>query len=298
MPETEEFDAAMAIEALLSAPEKADPEPDEAETPEPKPIETEPEPAQETEPDEITEPSAEVEGATLETKPAEPEPKAVAPKADALEPKTAEKPAPDPNEELLSQLNALVPQLQVAFYNEFADVKSDADLFKIGQEDPARYNRFIMQQSQLGRALNRQQELASDKQQRFLRSQVGVLQTSFPEYVDPVKGAALRAEFTAFAQKRGFTEDRMRSASAADILTLRDAMNWEKHQAAQKAKPAEISAAQAKAKEKAAKAPLVQKPGAPETNGKTDKAKQAFEQFSKTRRPEDLARYLDASGLA
>jgi len=296
-----DFDAVAAISAILDAKPEAQPAKPEipAAKAEPEPPDDEAEPEQETQEEEESPlPSAELEGGIVEQKTEQEEKPAVERKAEKPAPETEAKSDAHPDETLLTQLNQYVPQLQATFYTEFADIKSDADLFKVGQEDPARYNRFILQQSQLARALEAQRNLESGKQQRFIQSQVAELQKSFPDYVDPVKGAALRAEFTAFAKKRGFTDERMRSASAAEILTLRDAMAWEKHKAAQAAKPAEVAAAQAKAKEKAAKAPQVQKPGVPEhTSGKVDRVKEKVSRFEKSGHVNDLADVFREAGI-
>lgn len=283
-------DVTAAIERLLTT----------KPTPEPKaeaPAET-PEPAQETTEeaeDAPSEPSAEVEGGLVETK--EPEkPKAVEREA---APETAKKPSePNPQDQLLAQLNTLVPQLEAAIKGEFSDIKTFEDLQKVAGEDPARYNRYVIHQAQLQHAQGEQQRLQMDAHNRFITAQVNELKAKFPDYVDPVKGPALRAEFTEYAAKQGFDEARMRTATAADILTLKKAMEWDRYQAAKAAEPAKVAEAQAKAKEKAAKAPLVQKPGARETNERADRVKEVAQKFHKSGHTDDLAVLLRETGIA
>ncbi len=275
--------AANAIQALLNR--KIEPEPEESDEEVRQPVETSLEPEQRTA-------SADPEG-TEEEIPADKATPSVE-RTESPAPKTevrAEQPQAVDDPEL-AKLNDGIQQLRAVFYSEFSDIKSDADLFQVGQKDPERYNRFVLMQSQLGRALDVQRNAEGQRQQRFLQAQVAELKKVFPDYVDPVKGVALRAEFTAFAQKRGFTEERMRTASAAEILMLRDAMAWEKHQAAEKAKPAQTAEAQAKAREKAAKAPPVQRPGTPSINGAADRAKEDRERLRRSGRVEDAAAFF------
>lgn len=283
-----EFDAVAAIQALLS---QKDPEPEpEADEPEPTP-ET---PAEAESP---AEPSAEVEGASLETKP-EPEPPATVERREPAPQTAAKATEPNPQDELLTQLNSFIPQQQALFVSEFSDIKSDADLFAMGQKDPERYNRFVLQQSQLQRAIDAQRNLESARQQRFLESQATELKKSFPDYLDPVKGPAIRAEFTAFAKKQGFDDARMKAATAADILTLQKAMAWDKYQAEKASEPARLAAEQAKARDKAANAPPVQKPGAKLTNEKADRVQERAQKFAKSGHQNDLAALLIESGIA
>ncbi len=280
-----------ALERLLSSNPEPTPDPEDEPTPETPAVEE----AEEETP--AAEPSAEVEGAVIETTPEKPQ--AVERQAPKPAPETAQKPSePNPQDQLLAQLNSLVPQLQAQIAGEFADIKSFDDLQKVAAEDPQRYNRYVIHQAQLQHAQGEQQRLAGAAYQRFLQAQYAELQVKLPDYVDPVKGQALRAKFTEFARKQGYDEPRMRAATAADILTLHKAMQWEDYQAALAAKPVEMAAAQAKAKEKAAKAPPVQKPGPPQTNEKEDRAKEKLLKFQKSGHTDDLAALLSDVGLA
>ena len=109
------------------------------------------------------------------------------------------------------------------------------------------------------------------------------------EFIDPRAGNMLLDTYV---------HDHWWPSKTGDIMTLHKAMQWEDYQAAQVAKPAEMAAAQAKAKEKAAKAPPVQKPGPPHTNEKSDRAKEKFQTFQKSGHTDDLAKFLVESGLA
>lgn len=290
-PGEQEFDVVAAMQALLA----------DKNAPEPEPEDDEPAPAQETEedPEEVTpEPSAELEGAVVETK-AEPEKPAVEQKAETPAPKTEAKPEePNPQDQLLTQLNTLVPNLQFAIAQKFPEVKTQQDLWALGQKDPAQYNEYVILDSQLRQAQAAQTQLEQTRYQRFVQAEAAKLQKELPDYFDPEKGAKMRSEFVEFAKQRGFSEERIKNATAADVLTIRDAIEWRKHLAEQAKKPAEIAAQIAKAKDKAAKAPPVQKPGVPEKNGKVDRVAEKAQQFSKSGHLNDLTALLQESGIA
>ncbi len=294
--------AADAIHALLypSEPEAAKPEPVKAE-PESAKADNEggslpsPEAAEEAVEAEESAPEAQAEPDKIEAVEA---PKAVSePKK---EPETVRKPseAETAQEQTLSQLNSLVPQLQAAIAGEFTDIKTFADLQKIAADDPGRYNRYVLHQAQLQHAVGEQQRLGAEAQRRFYDGQIAELQKTFPDYVDPVKGPALRAEFTAYAAKSGWDEERMRRGSAADILMMRKAIQWDKAEAAKASEPAKVAEAQAKAKEKAAKAPPVQKPGVATDNDRVTKLKEREARFKKSGHLDDLAALLVETGIA
>jgi hypothetical protein len=294
-------DVSDILEKLLYGQQQAAPaEEAEEASPEPQP---KPTPVQEPDDDEAedgpaVEPSAEVEGDVLQT--SEPDKAVVA--APEAKPSVPEAPKTQPEadktqETLLAQLNTLVPQLQAAIAGEFGDIQSHADLLKIAQEDPQRYNRFVIYQAQLSNAQAKQNELRTDFQRRWYASEAEKLSKALPDIVDPKKGPALKAELRTFALAQGYTEQQIQMASAHDVLTLHKAMqfdNWQKAQAAEKAK---IAAEQQKAKAKAANAPPVSKPGVAQDE-KRDKAQERLQQFQKSGKPEDLAALLQAAGIA
>ncbi len=289
--------AADAIQALLYPPEP--------EAAKPEPVKAEPEPAKVEEP---AKPEPEAAEEAVEAEESAPEAQAEPEKIEAVEaPKAVPEPKLEPRkpseaeaaqEQTLSQLNSLVPQLQAAIQGEFADIKTFADLQKIAADDPGRYNRYVLHQAQLQHAVGEQQRLGAEAQRRFYDGQIAELQKSFPDYVDPVKGPALRAEFTAYAAKSGWDEERMRRGSAADILMMRKAIQWDKAEAAKAAEPAKVAEAQAKAKEKAAKAPPVQKPGVATDNDRVTKLKEREARFKKSGHLDDLAALLVETGIA
>jgi len=271
-------------------------EADEPASPEPQPRPT---PVQEPDEDEdespVSEPSAEVEGAVLQT--SEPDKAVVAESPKAPEAPKTQPEADKTQENLLAQLNSLVPQLQAAIQGEFSDIHSHADLLKIAQEDPQRYNRFVIYQAQLQNAQAKQNELRTDFQKRWYATEAEKLSKALPEITDPEKGPKLKTELRKFALDQGYTDQQIQMASAHDVVTLHKAMqfeNWQKAQAAEKAK---IASEQQKAKAKAANAPPVSKPGVAQ-NEKRDVAQERLQALRNSGKTEDLAALLQAAGLA
>jgi hypothetical protein len=140
--------------------------------------------------------------------------------------------------------------------------------------------------------------LGVDYAQRFYQAEGAKLAKELPDYADPVKGAALKAELRTYALKQGYDDQRLSRASATDVMTIHKAMLWDKAQNAKAAEPAKVEASLTKAKEKAAQAPKVQKPGVPVENEKADRAKEKVRNFQKSGHVDDLASLLIETGLA
>lgn len=296
-----EDDVQSAIERLLypDKTQQAQAEPEEEETPEPQP-QSQPAPVQEADDDDaetpVTEPSAEVEGGIVETQP-EPEKRVEAERVTAPEAPKTQPQADTSQDAVLAQLNQLVPQMQAAIAGEFHDIKSQADLLRLMTEDPNRYNRLVIHQQQLQYAQAEQQKLQVVAHQRWYQSEAEKLAKALPEIADPQKGVALRNELRAYALRQGYTDQQIALASSHDVVTLHKAMQFEKWQAGETAKAKAAQEAQAKAKEKAAKAPPVQKPGVAHDE-KTSKAQERLQKFRQSGKTEDLAVLLQEAGIA
>jgi len=176
-------DVSSIMERLLyGQPSEAPDEPETVEavepTPRPQPV-REPDDEDESEDAPASEPSAEVEGAVLQTK-SEPDKAAVAERVTAPEAPKTQPEADKTQENLLAQLNSLVPQLQAAIQGEFGDIQSHADLLKIAQEDPQRYNRFVIYQAQLSNAQAKQNELRTVHAQRWYATEAEKLSKALP----------------------------------------------------------------------------------------------------------------------
>ncbi len=279
-------------------------------SPEPEPKAAAPEP--QIQPQEADESSAVVEGNVSEEAEApaieaEPTP-AVAenPQAQTSSPELEQKlSAADKREQeatavrdnLLGQLNAIVPQLQAAVAGEFADIKTKEDLYALADpRSPSynveRYNAAIIAFSKLNDAETARQKLVEDQQKvqneklvEWRKSEQTKIAKLIPELNDPAKGPVLAKKLEEFALKRGYTPQQLSMASAADFEMLHDAMQLR-----------DLKAAQAAAKEKAKEAPPVQKPGAARTDNGTDKSKDLWGRAQKSGRIDDLAAYFDARG--
>jgi hypothetical protein len=183
-------------------------------------------------------------------------------------------------------LNHLVPQLHAAIAGEFSDIRSPADLARLQQVDPARYNRLILAQNNLAQAEQQRVGLAAQENQAALmrqaewsHTQIRQLGEFLPELHDADKGPLLARKIGLFAQKSGYTPQQMTAASATDIAMLHRAMRYD-----------DLQGAQAQAKAKAARAPKVSEPGTrAQGGGKGAEAEADFAKLKKSGRTEDAA---------
>lgn len=189
--------------------------------------------------------------------------------------------------EYLNRLQTFNQQAQAAFAGEFGDIKTYADLQKVAQEDPARYNKFVISQQQLNAAQMEQQRVAGEMAQKWQTDQAQELVKLLPEITDPVKGPKIRDNVTSYAKSHGFGDEDLARISAREVAVLYDAARF---------KEAEKSAAQAK--EKAVKAPPVQKPGARREVNPNARVQAAAQQQKKTGSIADTAALLRAARFA
>lgn len=220
-------------------------------------------------------------------------PDPVAPKQDA-QPSTAPEVNPALNQ-TLERVGTLVQQLEAAANSKFADIKTEADVLQLMQADPARYNEFVIMQRQYQQAVFARSQVQQEAQKAYLTAEQQRLTKEIPELSDPVKGEALKAELRAYAKSQGIPDNRQ-ARSADDVILLHRAMVLSKENATLKAEKASQAAALAKASEKAAVAPPVQKPGATRSEPVNTKLQELEDRFQKTGRPEDLALVYAARG--
>lgn len=188
-------------------------------------------------------------------------------------------------------LNVIVPQLQAAVMGEFADIKSQDDLFALAERDPARYNRFLLAGHKLSLVQKEQARVQQETTQNIIRTELDKVSKKLPDYTDPVKGPALREKLMAFAKVEGI-EVENRPFIASDVLVLHRLMTAQEKVAGFEAEKAKQQTQIAEAGKKAAKAPPVQKPGVQRTTNKDDKATTDFSRFQKSGRVDDLASFL------
>jgi hypothetical protein len=301
------IEEAAAFIERLSAPE----------SPEPQAAQAAPPVQDEIQPQEVDEPSAEVEGNVSEV--------AEAPAVEVPNPVTAEKPpaqaasspeleqklseadkatreASAARDQLLGQLNAIVPQLQAALSGDFADIKSQEDLLALADPssatyNPDRYNRFVMANQRLQMATQHQQRLHAENVQSTVRSEMAKVAKVLPDLADPEKGPALKQKLISYAKTQNIDVTN-RPFLASDVVLLNRAMTLEQEVAAFRKEKATREASLAKAEEKAAKAPPVQQPGSARTDKSGDKATDLWGRAQKSGRIDDLAAFFDAKSVS
>lgn len=240
--------------------------------------------------------NAAVEGENLEDAAEEsPEPKPQAPKAksnDELDRalREAEKSKLETDaakNDYLNKISTIIPQLQASIVSEFPEVKDRAELRKLMVEDPGRYNDLMFKMQDLQIAQNEQARVQGLAFEKYVRDEGEALAKALPEISDPVKGPVLKAKLWKFAEEQGYTAQQLGMASARDVLTIHRAMLYE-----------DSVKAQAKAKEKAANAPPVQKPGArPTQNAGQVKVQENVKRLQKTGSLDDAAALLKQLGI-
>lgn len=209
-------------------------------------------------------------------------------------------PAPTPEvnpatTQALERINAVIQQLEVASQGKFADLKSPADVLALMQNDPGRYNEFVVAQTQYQQAVAARNQAQQEAQRAYLSAEQQKLTKAIPELSDPEKGEALKAELRAYAKAQGIPDSRQ-ARSADEVIRLHKEMTLAKEVATLKAEKKAQAESLAKASEKAATAPPVQKPGVARANSGNTKIQELEDRFAKTGRPEDLALVFAARG--
>lgn len=299
--------AAEAIEALMSKNERPQEETPQTESPE-APAQAS-EQAEQTEtaagdetqdrsgeeaastdqPSESDESNAAVEGEVVVEQP-QPKPQAEQPDPKALEANTA-------LDRRLTELSNLVPQVQALIQVQFPDIKTHEDLLRLVREDQARYNEYVILTSQLSQLAGEQSQLGQRKLSEWQSSEVRKLGDLIPDLKDPQKAPKVTKDIRDYAVSRGYTQQQLSMASAADFAVLHDAMMGKQARDSAAKEIAKVKAESEKAikaaREKAAIAPPVQKPGAVrQVSSKDVREEEAQKRFQKSGRIEDLANLL------
>lgn len=191
----------------------------------------------------------------------------------------------------LERVNNLVQQLEASANSKFADLKSEADVLALMQNNPSRYNEYVIAQTQFHRAKAAQQQVQQEAARAYVTAEQQRLQKAIPDLADPEKGEALKAELRAYAKSQGIPDTRQ-ARNADEVIRLHREMTLAKELATLKAEKAAQAALVAKATEKAAVAPKVQAPGVQRDVNKNEKLETDFERFSKSGESDDLAQFL------
>lgn len=193
------------------------------------------------------------------------------------------------------RVSTLVQQLEAAANAKFSDIKTEADVLALMQNDPGRYNEFVIAQRQYQQAVFARNTVQQEAQKAFLANEQKRLLKEIPDLADPNKGEQLKAELRAYAKSQGIPDNRQ-ARNADEVIRLHREMKLAKEVEAYKAKEAAQAKALKDAAEKAAKAPPVQKPGATRSEPVNTKLQELEDRFNRTGKPDDLALLLAARG--
>lgn len=294
-----ELDIVGRLEQIMAADEA---DASEAKTPE---VVAAPEP--EIQPAQTEAPSAEVEGAnaseeapapavetTAQAAPATTKPEPVrSPELDQRlsEATQTQQQAAAARDQYLQRLNAIVPQLENAVAGEFADIKTPEDVFSLMQQDPNRYNQFVIANTRLNQARQAQQQASQEAVASYRSAEQQKLIKALPDLADPQKGEALKEKLRAYAKSQGIPDSRQ-ARDADEVIRLHREMVMAEKLKAYESSEAQKASTLAEAQKKAAKAPPVQQPGAQRDTNTNEKASSDFGRFQKSGRLDDLTAAL------
>jgi hypothetical protein len=167
--------------------------------------------------------------------------------------------------------------MQAQHADEFADIKSPADVERIAKEDMPRYVKWSESQRQIGRAVEEvnaaQASALRDAQQKwfeFATRQDALFAERVPEAADPEKNAKMQEAAIVMLKGIGFTDEEL-----GDLWNGRARLPLRDHRVALLIHDAtRYRQAQQKAKDAAAKpVPPVQRPGVAQPRGAAQDAK-------------------------
>lgn len=286
-------DAANAIQALLAGgTDQTLEQPKPESEPNPQPV-AEAAPVEETPISEEAQAPAEV--TAPEPTPEPPKPQPVPQSSLELDAKLqaaakVEQEAAAARDKALAIINNIVPQLEAQLSGDFGDIKTQADVLNLMKNDPARYNDWAVRQQQLQFARTMQMQTHAEALKARADAEGARLGKLIPELTDKAKGEELANKLKAFATEMGITPERQANWTADDVVLIHRAMLDRNKVAAYEAEKAANAKQLEEAKQKAAKAPPVQKPGAARSETSRDDAVKAdFDRLKKSGRTDDAA---------
>lgn len=209
------------------------------------------------------------------------------------------KPSEAANDQPNTELNNTVSRLQASILAEFSDIKTDADLEKLMEDDVNRYNKFVITANKLQRAVKQQQDQQAVQANQWRAGEAKKLPELIPELADPEKGPEVATAIRKFALANGYTADQLQHASARDFALLNKARLYDEQGKTQTKTKEDSQAQLAQAKAKAAKAPPVQKPGAQRSeDGKGDLIQADYKRLQSKGRVDDAASLINRLGIA
>jgi len=193
-------------------------------------------------------------------------------------------------QEYEARLPVLLQTLQETQAGQFADIKTQADVVKLAQEDPFRYLQWDAHQKQVA-ALNAELNGAQERQQRewqnkwaeFALREDKLIAEKIPELADPAQRTKVQESALSYLKDTGFSESELGSAwNGQASLSLRDHRVQSMIRDAVKFREGQENAKKAIA---AKPLPPVQRPGVAAPKGAAD-----------TQNVQNLSRKLDQSG--
>jgi hypothetical protein len=204
-------------------------------------------------------------------------------------------------QEYEAKLPALIQTLQETQAGQFSDIKLQADVVKLAQEDPFRYLQYdahLKQVAALQQELNGAQERQAKEWQKhwseFAQREDAKIVERIPELADPVQRTKVQESALSYLKDTGFTEQELGSAwNGQASLSLRDHRVQSMIRDAVKFREGQESAKKALA---AKPLPPVQRPGvaAPRGSAQSENIQNLSKKLEGSGRIDDAAAVLIA----
>lgn len=184
-----------------------------------------------------------------------------------------------------NQLKSLIPALQQQVFGEYANVRTPQDLQALAQANPARFAEMQSRAQALQHAEGYANTLSQFQRGRELETEFASLSELIPELTDSEGGEALKEEIRAYGIDKGFDDERIAEAGAAEIAILHKAMKYDRLEKGQ--------AKAAKRAKKQSRARPVMRPGHSRRADPGANYRKAMAQLKKTGHVEDAARVIE-----
>lgn len=187
-----------------------------------------------------------------------------------------------------AELVPIIQGMAATFLDEFADIKSPADLQKLANDDPARYSRFAAKRDAINAAQAEVAKLEDAKRadqkkwlDNHLAEQRKLLVEKWPDMADPEKGKGNRERVIDYLKGAGYTEQDL-TVILSDhraVLMVRDALRARELDAAEAERVRKADEAKRTVKTKQVKKPAKSaKPGTAEDKGPNGEQHAALKQ--------------------
>lgn len=130
------------------------------------------------------------------------------------------------------KLHIVMRQLESNIPEEFREIRSNADLMRLADTNPALVTKFRAWQDHVTSVAQEYEQLQQAKayemqagRQQLVEQEFGALAQKWPDFVDQQKGSVIRSEITQYARQMGFSDEEI--GTLADhrlVLVIRDAL--------------------------------------------------------------------------